>query len=57
MSILTRLAMPTVDFNQEETAIFLLQMSLQAGPRNVSQNTQDTHTRLTDLELGRQLLS
>ncbi|RBR20353.1 uncharacterized protein FIESC28_05317 [Fusarium coffeatum] len=56
MSILTQLAMPTVDFNQEETAIFLLQMSLQAGPSTVSQNTRDTHTRLTGLEFGRQLL-
>ncbi|KAJ4112132.1 hypothetical protein NW768_011711 [Fusarium equiseti] len=56
MSILTQLAMPTVDFNQEETVIFLLQMSLQAGPSTVLQNTRDTHTRLTDVEFGRQLL-
>ncbi|CAG7558102.1 unnamed protein product [Fusarium equiseti] len=56
MSILTQLAMPTVDFNQEETAIFLLQMSLQAGPGTVSQITRDTHTRLADVEFGRKLL-
>ncbi|RFN48648.1 hypothetical protein FIE12Z_7114 [Fusarium flagelliforme] len=56
MSILTQLAMPTVDFNQEETAIFLLQMSLQAGPSTISQNIRDTHMRLTDVEFGRQLL-
>ncbi|KAJ4218359.1 hypothetical protein NW757_014599, partial [Fusarium falciforme] len=34
MSILTRLAMPKIDFNKTETATFLLQMSLQAGPRS-----------------------
>ncbi|KAK2480402.1 hypothetical protein H9L39_07970 [Fusarium oxysporum f. sp. albedinis] len=32
MSILTQLAMPKIDFNKAETAIFLLQTSLQAGP-------------------------
>lgn len=57
MSILTQLAMPTVDFNQDETAIFLLQISLQAGPNGGLTSTRDTHTRLTDVEFGRQLLN
>ncbi|GKU23028.1 unnamed protein product, partial [Fusarium langsethiae] len=56
MSILTQLAMPTIDFNQEETAIFLLQISLQAGPNSVLETTRETHARLTDVEFGRQLL-
>ncbi|KAG5659563.1 hypothetical protein KAF25_002122 [Fusarium avenaceum] len=56
MSILTQLAMPTIDFNQDETAIFLLQISLQAGPNSVLEITRETHTRLTDMEFGRQLL-
>ncbi|KAH7245149.1 hypothetical protein BKA59DRAFT_418054, partial [Fusarium tricinctum] len=56
MSILTQLAMPTIDFNQDETAIFLLQISLQAGPNSVLKITRETHTRLTDVEFGRQLL-
>ncbi|KAM0246004.1 hypothetical protein ACHAP5_004975 [Fusarium lateritium] len=56
MSILTQLAMPTIDFNQDETAIFLFQMSLQAGPSSYSEITRAAHTRLTDVEFGRQML-
>ncbi|KAK2685062.1 hypothetical protein QWA68_016574 [Fusarium oxysporum] len=56
MSILTQLAMPTLDFNQDETAMFLLQMSLQAGPNSASEVTREAHTRLTDVEFGRRLL-
>ncbi|KAH6974679.1 hypothetical protein EDB80DRAFT_830861 [Ilyonectria destructans] len=54
-SILTQLAMPKIDFNKTETATFLLQMSLQAGPRS-STSTRCTHTRLNDPEFGRQML-
>ncbi|KAM0540722.1 hypothetical protein ACHAPJ_013526 [Fusarium lateritium] len=56
MSILTQLAMPTIDFNKSETAIFLLQMSLQAGPYTASNITRETHTRLSDIEFGRKML-
>ncbi|KAF4967332.1 hypothetical protein FSARC_5098 [Fusarium sarcochroum] len=56
MSILTQLAMPTIDFNKAETAIFLLQMSLQAGPYSASEITREAHTRLVDPEFGRQML-
>ncbi|RGP77963.1 hypothetical protein FLONG3_3920 [Fusarium longipes] len=56
MSVLTQLAMPTVDFDREETAIFLLQMSLQAGPDANSEVTREAHRRLTDVEFARQLL-
>ncbi|KAH7233986.1 uncharacterized protein BKA55DRAFT_695504 [Fusarium redolens] len=56
MSILTQLAMPTLDFNQDETAIFLLQVSLQAGPMLASEATREAHTRLTDVEFGCRLL-
>ncbi|EWZ78101.1 hypothetical protein FOWG_17578 [Fusarium oxysporum f. sp. lycopersici MN25] len=55
MSILTQLAMPKIDFNKTETAIFLLQMSLQAGPRS-STSTRCTHLRLKDQEFGHQML-
>jgi hypothetical protein len=55
MSILTQLAMPKIDFNKTETAIFLLQMSLQAGPRS-STSTRCTHLRLKDREFGRQMV-
>ncbi|KAJ9413498.1 hypothetical protein QL093DRAFT_2594586 [Fusarium oxysporum] len=55
MSILTQLAMPKIDFNKTETAIFLLQMSLQAGPRS-STSTRCTHLRLKDREFGHQML-
>ncbi|EXK25773.1 hypothetical protein FOMG_17584 [Fusarium oxysporum f. sp. melonis 26406] len=48
--------MPTFGFNQDETAIFLLQVSLQAGPRLASEVTREAHTRLTDVEFGCQLL-
>ncbi|KAI3589065.1 hypothetical protein IWW34DRAFT_826868 [Fusarium oxysporum f. sp. albedinis] len=54
-SILNQLAMPRIDFNKMETAIFLLQMSLQAGPRSLAA-TRYTHTRLSDHEFGRVML-
>ncbi|KAF9771217.1 hypothetical protein IL306_011135, partial [Fusarium sp. DS 682] len=56
MSILTQLAMPTVDFNKPETAIFLLQMMLQAGPYQSDNISRQAHTRPTELQFGRQLL-
>jgi hypothetical protein len=34
LNILTELAMPNIDLNRRETAMFLLQMSLQAGPES-----------------------
>ncbi|EKJ69179.1 hypothetical protein FPSE_10644 [Fusarium pseudograminearum CS3096] len=54
-SILSQLAMPRIDLNKMETAIFLLQMSLQAGPRS-SAVTRCTHTRISDHEFGRVML-
>ncbi|KAH7240809.1 uncharacterized protein BKA55DRAFT_705615 [Fusarium redolens] len=56
MGILTQLAMPTVDFNKPETAIFLLQMILQAGPFDKHETTRQAHTRLTEVEFGSQML-
>ncbi|KAL7940125.1 hypothetical protein V8C42DRAFT_356457 [Trichoderma barbatum] len=35
LSVLTQLAMPDVDFNKAETAIFFLQLSLQVGPNKI----------------------
>lgn len=55
MSILTQLAMPKVDFNTPETVVFLLQLSLQAGPQSPS-IARSTHTRLCDLEFGQKML-
>ncbi|CAF3506003.1 unnamed protein product [Fusarium graminearum] len=54
-SIMSQLAMPSIDLNKMETAIFLLQFSLQAGPRS-SAVTRCTHTRLSDYEFGRVML-
>ncbi|RSL41729.1 hypothetical protein CEP54_015726 [Fusarium duplospermum] len=54
-SILNQLSMPKIDFNKMETAIFLLQMSLQAGPRS-SVATRCTHTRLSEHEFGWKIL-
>lgn len=56
MSILTQLAMPDVDFNKVETAIFLLQLSLQAGPNERNTVERCAHVRLTDAEFGRAML-
>ena len=61
MGVLTQLAMPEVDFNKPETAIFFLQLSLQAGPRKDGPMKAGTvercaHTRLSDLEFGREFL-
>ncbi|UKZ89824.1 uncharacterized protein TrAFT101_004866 [Trichoderma asperellum] len=56
MSILTQLAMPDVDFNKFETAIFLLQLSLQAGPNEHCTVERCAHGRLTDAEFGRAML-
>ncbi|RSM12590.1 hypothetical protein CEP52_002280 [Fusarium oligoseptatum] len=55
MNILTELAMPNIDFNKRETAIFLLQMSLQAGPAS-SLATRSTHSRPCDELFGRKIL-
>ncbi|RSL88379.1 hypothetical protein CEP51_001714 [Fusarium floridanum] len=55
MNILTELAMPNIDFNKRETAIFLLQMSLQAGPAS-SSATRSTHSRPCDELFGRKIL-
>lgn len=55
MSILTQLAMPKVDFNTSETVIFLLQLSLQAGPQS-SVFSRSTHTRLCDVDFGQKML-
>ncbi|KAF7555952.1 hypothetical protein G7Z17_g1782 [Cylindrodendrum hubeiense] len=56
INILTQLAMPTVDFNKAETATFLLQMSLQAGPRALEMAMRCAHTRPSDLSFGHQIL-
>ncbi|KAJ4208350.1 hypothetical protein NW767_001454 [Fusarium falciforme] len=56
MNVLTQLAMPSIDFNKAETATFLLQMSLQAGPNALSTVTRCTHTRLSDPQFGSQML-
>lgn len=56
MSILTQLAMPDVDFNKVETAIFLLQLSLQAGPNELNTIERCAHVRLTGAEFGRAML-
>ncbi|KAL7926442.1 hypothetical protein ACQKWADRAFT_328227 [Trichoderma austrokoningii] len=56
MSILTQLAMPDVDFNKPETAMFLLQLSLQAGPNEANTIERCSHVRLTDAKFGRAML-
>lgn len=56
MSILTQLAMPDVDFNKTETAIFLLQLSLQAGPNEQNIIERCAHVRLTNAEFGHTML-
>ncbi|KAF4333347.1 hypothetical protein FBEOM_12860 [Fusarium beomiforme] len=57
MNILTQLAMPMVDFNKPETAIFLLQMMLQAGPYQSENIARHAHTRPTEVEFGHQLVN
>ncbi|TFA98909.1 hypothetical protein CCMA1212_009268 [Trichoderma ghanense] len=56
MSVLTQLAMPEVDFNKPETALFFLQLSLQVGPMEAGTVERCAHTRLSDPEFGRELL-
>lgn len=55
MGVLMQLATPKVDFNNPETALFLLQISLQAGPAS-SEVARSAHRRLLDNEFGRQML-
>ncbi|KAJ3489573.1 hypothetical protein NLG97_g5962 [Lecanicillium saksenae] len=55
MSVLTQLAMPKVDFNKPETALFLLQLSLQSGPSSGAIH-RATHSRLCDDAFGAQIL-
>ncbi|KAF5540059.1 hypothetical protein FNAPI_10599 [Fusarium napiforme] len=56
MNILIQLAMPTVDFNKPEAALFLLQMMLQAGPFDEDEPTRHAHNRVTEVESGSQIL-
>ncbi|KAI9166341.1 BTB and MATH domain-containing protein [Paramyrothecium foliicola] len=56
MSILLQLAMPKVDFNRPETAIFLLQMCLQSGPES-SGIHRAIHARLCDSQFGSEMLA
>lgn len=55
MSILMQLVTPKLDFNKTETALFLLQISLQAGPAS-SDITRSAHKRLRDGKFGRRML-
>ncbi|KAJ6785676.1 hypothetical protein PWT90_00969 [Aphanocladium album] len=55
MSVLVQLAMPKVDFNRAETALFLLQVSLQSGPSSGTIH-RATHSRLRDATFGAQIL-
>lgn len=55
MSVLTQLAMPVVDFNKAETATFLLQMSLQAGPNASREASRCSHARLCDVEFCKRM--
>ncbi|UKZ64307.1 uncharacterized protein TrAtP1_005526 [Trichoderma atroviride] len=57
MSILTQLAMPDVDFNKVETAVFLLQLGLQAGPNEQNTIERCAHVRLRDPEFGHAMLN
>ncbi|PHH83232.1 hypothetical protein CDD82_2843 [Ophiocordyceps australis] len=52
LNVLTQLAMPEIDFNKLETAIFLLQISHQAGPANLDAHERCSHARLCDLKFG-----
>ncbi|KAF5023030.1 hypothetical protein F66182_4914 [Fusarium sp. NRRL 66182] len=58
LNILRELASPTVDFNKAETTIFLLQMSMQAGPHSEldSDPMRQTHKRLSDPKFDCQML-
>ncbi|RCI17130.1 hypothetical protein L249_2102 [Ophiocordyceps polyrhachis-furcata BCC 54312] len=55
MSVLRQLAMPEVDFNKTETAIFLLQISLQAGPNASGTVARGSHSRLCDEQFGKRM--
>lgn len=56
-SILTQLAMPSVDFNKAETATFMLQLSLQAGLNSIEEVNRSTHAILSDTEFGHSMLT
>jgi predicted Zn-ribbon and HTH transcriptional regulator len=55
MNILMELAMPRIDFKRPETAVFLLQLSLQAGPES-SSVARSSHSRPCDELFGRRIL-
>ncbi|RDA87621.1 hypothetical protein CP532_3820 [Ophiocordyceps camponoti-leonardi (nom. inval.)] len=55
MSVLRQLAMPEVDINKTETAIFLLQISLQAGPNSSDAIPRCSHSRLCDEQFGKRM--
>ncbi|RDA92364.1 hypothetical protein CP533_4405 [Ophiocordyceps camponoti-saundersi (nom. inval.)] len=55
MSVLRQLAMPEVDINKTETAMFLLQISLQAGPNSSGEIARCSHSRLCDELFGKKM--
>ncbi|KAM0416006.1 hypothetical protein ACHAPT_013033 [Fusarium lateritium] len=56
MNILIQLAMPTVDFNKPETTIFLLQITLQAGPYSDADCLRHTHIQASDTRFKSKML-
>ncbi|PHH79060.1 hypothetical protein CDD80_5691 [Ophiocordyceps camponoti-rufipedis] len=55
MNVLAQLAMPEVDLNKAETAIVLLQITLQAGPNSSKSSVRRSHERLLDVQFGRRM--
>ncbi|KAK6866259.1 hypothetical protein PG995_002787 [Apiospora arundinis] len=55
LELLTQLASPRLDFGKPETATFLLQLSLQAGPNTARGALRDSHQCLAELKFCLQL--
>ncbi|KAI1137706.1 hypothetical protein F5Y05DRAFT_58721 [Hypoxylon sp. FL0543] len=55
-NILVQLALPSVDFRKEETALVILQCIFQAGPRNDDNALRDGHKVLSDINFAQTLM-
>ncbi|KAH7175914.1 hypothetical protein EDB81DRAFT_751349 [Dactylonectria macrodidyma] len=56
VKMLSQLCKPKIDFNRQEIAIFVIHLSLQAGPNSQETITRKTHELLSNVNFGRNML-
>ncbi|KAH7157838.1 hypothetical protein B0J13DRAFT_520555 [Dactylonectria estremocensis] len=57
IKMLSQLTMPKINLNRQEIAIFVIHLSLRAGPNSQETMTRKTHVLLSDVNFGRKMLN